>query len=69
MNIIIKLSQYEVFALLRNDYMDNKFELEDSLAKLLFYLNLCLKDNDYDFCIREYLEILNKVNDWFDVYA
>lgn len=69
MKIIITLSEYEVVALLRNDYMDKKLELEDSLAKLSFYLKLCLKDNDYDFCKKEYTELLNKVNVWIDVYA
>ena len=49
--------------------MNNNFELEESLAKLSFYLNVCLKDKDYDFCKKEYSEIADMVNKWIDIYA
>lgn len=48
--------------------MDN-FELEESLAKLSFYINVCIMDKDYEFCKKEYIEIQKLVNEWIAIYA
>lgn len=44
-------------------------EVEESLAKLYFYLNVCMHDEDYKFCIEEYSKIAKIVEKWIALYA
>lgn len=49
--------------------MKDNFEIEETLAKLKFYLEICLMDDDYKFCKEEYQEIYDYVNGWIKIYA
>ena len=49
--------------------MNDNYEVEETLAKLYFYLKLSILDDDYSFCKKEYMEILRIVDKWIIVYS
>ena len=48
---------------------DNCFEIEETLAKLYFYIKIAILDKEYSFCKDKYQEILNILDNWISIYS